>query len=196
MSQASADPSPDIDPTPDANPGVSPDVNTDVALREPAHQVSPRAVTYWRVSALIGAVVEWIVAIAVYVFALPAMFEEPARPWWATALLVVALVAPLVHLLVMPQLRYRIHRWEVTPTAIHTRSGWLSIDSRVAPLSRVQTVDSTQGALMRLFKLASLTVTTASAAGPITIDCLDREVARQLVHELTEITGASEGDAT
>jgi membrane protein YdbS with pleckstrin-like domain len=165
-------------------------VSDPVALREPAHQVSPRAVTYWRVSALIGAVVLWIIAIAVYTFALP------DRPWWATAILVVALVAPLAHVMVMPQLRYRIHRWEVTPAAIYTRSGWLSIDSRVAPLSRVQTVDSTQGALMRAFRLASLTVTTASAAGPITIDCLDREVARRLVHELTEITGASEGDAT
>ena len=171
-------------------------VTESVALREPAHQVSPRAVIYWRISALIGAVVEWIVAIAVYVFAVPAIFDDQGRPWWTTALLAVALVAPLVHVLVMPQLRYRIHRWEVTPTAIYTRSGWLSIDSRVAPLSRVQTVDSTQGALMRVFSLASLTVTTASAAGPITIDCLDREVARQLVHELTEITGASEGDAT
>ena len=152
--------------------------------------------TYWRVSALIGAAFTWITVIAVYVFALPAIFDEPARPWWATTILVVSLVAPLVHVLVMPQLRYRIHRWEVTPTAIHTRSGWLNIDSRVAPLSRVQTVDSTQGALMRAFKLASLTVTTASAAGPITIDCLDREVAQRLVAELTEITGASEGDAT
>jgi len=171
-------------------------VTDPVALREPAHQVSPRAVTFWRVSALIGAVVLWIIAIAVYAFVLPAVLEQPARPWWTTAIFVVALVAPLAHLMVMPQLRYRIHRWEVTPTAIHTRSGWLSIDSRVAPLSRVQTVDSTQGALMRLFRLASLTVTTASAAGPITIDCLDREVARHLVHELTEITGASEGDAT
>ncbi|WP_310529662.1 PH domain-containing protein [Nocardioides sp.] len=167
-----------------------------VALREPAHQVSPRAVTYWRVSALIGAAVEWVIAVAVYVFALPAVFDAPDRPWWTTVILVAALVGPLVHLLVMPPLRYGIHRWEITPAAIHTRSGWLSIDSRVAPLSRVQTVDSTQGALMRVFKLASLTVTTASAAGPITIDCLDREVARQLVQELTEITGASEGDAT
>lgn len=171
-------------------------VTESVALREPAHQVSPRAVTYWRVSALIGAAVLWIAVIAVYGFALPPMFDESGRPWWTTLLLVVLLVAPLVHVLVMPQLRYRIHRWEVTPTAIHTRSGWISIDSRVAPLSRVQTVDSTQGALMRVFKLASLTVTTASAAGPITIDCLDREVARRLVAELTEITGASEGDAT
>jgi membrane protein YdbS with pleckstrin-like domain len=200
MTQASADPSPDMSPDasngagPDAVPGTRPD--TFVALREPAHQVSPRAVTFWRVSALIGALALWVVATAVYVFALPAIFEDPARPWWTTAVLVVAVVAPLVHVLVMPQLRYRIHRWEVTPTAIHTRSGWWNIDSRVAPLSRVQTVDSTQGALMRAFRLASLTVTTASAAGPITIDCLDREVARQLVHELTEITGASEGDAT
>ncbi len=167
-----------------------------VALREPAHQVSPRAVTYWRVSALIGAVIEVAIIMALYAFGVPLVFDDQPRPWWTTALLVVVVVATLVHLLVMPPLRYRIHRWEITPTAIHTRAGWLSIDSRVAPLSRVQTVDSTQGALMRVFGLASLTVTTASAAGPISIDCLDREVARRLVHELTEITGASEGDAT
>jgi membrane protein YdbS with pleckstrin-like domain len=49
---------------------------------------------------------------------------------------------------------------------------------------------------MRLFRLASLTVTTASAAGPITIDCLDADRARELVATLTAITGASEGDAT
>ncbi|EON25073.1 membrane-flanked domain-containing protein [Nocardioides sp. CF8] len=165
-------------------------------LREPAHQVSPRAVTYWRVSALIGAVVEWIIAISLFAFAVPAVSEGPGRPWWAVPALVLALVLPLAHVAVMPQLRFRIHRWEITPTAIHTRAGWLRIDSRIAPLSRVQTVDSTQGALMRMFRLASLTVTTASAAGPITIDCLDRDVARRLVHELTEITGASEGDAT
>lgn len=160
-----------------------------VALREPAHQVSPRAVAYWRVACLIELVVTWAIAIAAYVLV-------PERPWWATVLLVLALVLPLAHLLVMPPVRYRIHRWEVTPTAIHTRSGWLSVETRVAPLSRVQTVDSRQGLLMRGFGLASLTVTTASAAGPITIDCLDAARARDLVATLTEITGASEGDAT
>ena len=77
-----------------------------------------------------------------------------------------------------------------------TRSGWLSRDQRIAPLNRVQTVDSHQGAIMRLFGLSSITVTTASAAGPISIDCLDQEVARRVVAELTEITAAAEGDAT
>lgn len=187
MSQASTDPS-------DAAVVSSPPATA--ALREPAHQVSPRAVTYWRVVAALGALAEAAVLIAIYVFAVPAMFDGPARPWWSTVVLVVTLIASVVHLVVMPPLRYRIHRWEVTDTAIHTREGWLNIDSRVAPLSRVQTVDSTQNALMRPFNLASLTVTTASAAGPITIACLDRDVAQRLVAELTEITGASEGDAT
>ena len=65
-----------------------------------------------------------------------------------------------------------------------------------SPISRVQTVDSGQGALMRAFGLMSITVTTASAAGPLTIDCLDTATARSVVAELTEITGRHAGDAT
>jgi membrane protein YdbS with pleckstrin-like domain len=105
-------------------------------------------------------------------------------------------VVSTAHVLVMPTLRYRFHRWEVTSEAIHTRSGWLSLEQRVAPLPRVQTVDSEQRALMRLFGLATVTVTTASAAGPIRIECLDEDVARQLVAELTEYAARSPGDAT
>jgi membrane protein YdbS with pleckstrin-like domain len=39
-------------------------------------------------------------------------------------------------------------------------------------------------------------VTTASAAGPITIECLDKDVAKQLVADLTEYAARTEGDAT
>jgi len=109
---------------------------------------------------------------------------------------IVLALLPLLYIVVMPTLRFRIHRWEVTETAVFTRSGWLSREQRIAPLSRVQTVDSHQGALMRLFGLSTITVTTASAAGPIRIDCLDHQVALGVVAELTRITGASQGDAT
>lgn len=158
-------------------------------LRVPAHRVSPRAVPYWRVSALLGDLVLWLLLSIGYA-------ALPQRPWWATALFVLVVTGTLVHLVAMPAIRYRVHRWEVTPTAVHTREGWLSREERIAPLSRVQTVDSSQGALQRLFGLESITVTTASAAGPITIDCLDAPVARRVVADLTEITGASSGDAT
>ena len=161
----------------------------EAALREPAHRVSPRAVPFWRLSAALGGLVVWAAVAVTFV-----LWRD--QPWWATAGLVLLVVWPLAYVVVMPSLRFRIHRWEVTETAVFTRSGWLSREQRIAPLSRVQTVDSHQGALMRLFGLSSITVTTASAAGPIRIDCLDQQLAQGVVAELTRITGASEGDAT
>lgn len=97
---------------------------------------------------------------------------------------------------VMPQWRFRVHRWEATPTAIYTQTGWLSQERRIAPLSRVQTVDLERGPVEQLFKLASVTVTTASAAGPIKIQGLDLPVATALVDDLTVAAVAEQGDAT
>lgn len=159
------------------------------ALRAPAHQVSPRAVAYWRVSALLA-------DLAIVVAAVVAVLVLPDLPWWVWPLVGLLAVVEAAHVVVMPRIRFRVHRWEVSDTAVHTREGWLGRESRIAPISRVQTVDSRQGALMRLFGLASITVTTASAAGPITIACLDADVARDVVARLTAITAASEGDAT
>ena len=159
------------------------------SLRAPAHQVSPRAVPYWRVSALVGDVAIAVVALLVWLLV-------PDVPGWVGWLVLLLVLAEAVHVVAMPRIRYRVHRWEVTPTAVHTRSGWIGRESRIAPISRVQTVDSRQGPLMRLFGLASLTVTTASAAGPITIDCLDADVARRLVAQFTEVTAATADDAT
>ena len=52
-------------------------------------------------------------------------------------------------------------------------------------MSRIQTVDHLEGAIARLFGLSTVTVTTASAAGALRIEGLDREVALRLVDELT-----------
>lgn len=165
-------------------------VTGDPALREPAHKVSRRAIGYWTTTAVIWEGILLAVAAFVYFVVLP------ERWWWATAILVLVVFGAIVEILVVPRFKYAVHRWEVTPTAVFTRSGWLNVEQRIAPLSRVQTVDSTQGAIQRMFRLASITVTTASAAGPISINCLDQEVAKQVVAHLTEITGRDKGDAT
>ena len=158
-------------------------------LREPAHRVSTRAITFWRVSALLGDAILVVAAVVAYVVV-------PDVPGWTLLLVLLVAVGAVAHVVLMPRIRYRVHRWEVTDTAVHTRSGWITRETRIAPISRVQTVDSRQGALMRLFGLASITVTTASAAGPITVDCLDADTARQVVARLTAITSAGEDDAT
>jgi membrane protein YdbS with pleckstrin-like domain len=98
--------------------------------------------------------------------------------------------------LVVPQWRYRVHRWEVTETAVYTQTGWWTRERRIAPMSRIQTVDYAEGAIARLFGLASVTVTTASAAGALEIAGLDKLRARELTEELTLSADTVEGDAT
>jgi len=158
-------------------------------LRDPAHQVSPRAVAFWTVRAVPG----WLIILAGQLLWLVA-FGDHKGP--RVAALGVTVVFALAHLVVMPRWRYRVHRWEVSQTAVYTQSGWLSQERRIAPISRVQTVDTERGPLEQLFGLANVTVTTASAAGPLRIHGLDRTTADAIVAELTEVTSRSAGDAT
>jgi membrane protein YdbS with pleckstrin-like domain len=110
--------------------------------------------------------------------------------------LAVTAVLAAAHLLVMPQWRYRVHLWEATDEAVYTQSGWINQERRIAPVSRIQTVDTERGPFEQVFGLANVTVTTASAAGPLTINGLDRGVAQRLVDDLTANTQATRGDAT
>lgn len=158
-------------------------------LRQPAHRVSSRAVAWWSVRALIG----WLV---VLLPATVAVLVMPQRPPGLLAALVVLVLLAAAHTLLMPQWRYRVHRWEATGDAVYTQAGWLTQEWRVAPMSRIQTVDTERGPLQQLFGLATVTVTTASAAGPLHIEGLDAKLAGGLVEQLTATTQATPGDAT
>ena len=157
-------------------------------LRNPAHRVSDRALALWHVEAAAKAVVVAAVGCAA------ALVWVPGGWRWALAAAVVAACAVVA--VVVPQWRYRVHRWEVSPTAVYTQRGWWARERRIAPMSRVQTVDLAQGVLARVFGLATVTVTTASAAGPLRIDGLDQGVALALVEELTRAADLVAGDAT
>jgi membrane protein YdbS with pleckstrin-like domain len=161
---------------------------TESQLREPSQRVSPRARLMW----LLGAALQGGVLLVVLVLVGPVRGWVTV-PWWALTL---AAVAVVVYLAVVPQWRYLVHRWEITDTAVYTQTGWWARERRIAPMSRIQTVDYVEGAISRLFGLASVTVTTASAAGALEIAGLDQARARQLVDELTLKANTVEGDAT
>jgi membrane protein YdbS with pleckstrin-like domain len=162
---------------------------TDV-MRPPQLLVSRRAIFYWTVRAL----PLWIILAGIQVVFL--LVPDSGAHDLRVAGLVATGVLALLHLGVMPQWRYRVHRWESTPEAVYTQSGWLNTERRIAPVSRIQTVDSHIGPFERLFRLANVTVTTASAAGPLKIQGLDRVTARTLVDDLVRTTQATPGDAT
>ncbi len=157
-------------------------------LREPGNRVSRRAVSYWTArSVLSGA----CVLLAEVVVALVTGFSVT----WLAAIAATTVLA-VAHMVIMPRWRYRVHRWEVTGEALYTRSGWFSVHWRIAPISRIQTIDSHRSFGERLFGLANVTATTASAAGPVRIHGLDTAIADLLLDRLAVATGQSPGDAT
>jgi membrane protein YdbS with pleckstrin-like domain len=163
---------------------------TEALLRPPTLLVSRRAILYWTVRAL----PLWVVLCGVQVMWL--LGNDPSYRTARVAVLSATVALAAIHLIVMPQWRYRVHRWESTPEAVYAQSGWFTIERRIAPVSRIQTVDSHIGPFERLFRLANVTITTASAAGPVRIHGLDRTTARTLVDDLIRTTQATPGDAT
>jgi membrane protein YdbS with pleckstrin-like domain len=157
-------------------------------LRAPGNRVSRRAVTYWTARAVLSGaslVLGEVIVAAVSGF----------NGTWRAVIVATVIVAAL-HAAIMPRWRYRVHRWEVTGEALYTRSGWFSVHWRIAPISRIQTIDSHRSVGERIFGLANVTATTASAAGPVRIHALDRALADRLLDQLAVATGQTPGDAT
>ena len=158
-------------------------------LVDPANPPSRKAPLVWA----IGAAIPWLVLVV----AQAVWFVFAGRPVWPHVLAAaVTAVAIVLFVFVVPVWRYRVHRWDISPQAVYTRTGWLVQERRIAPVSRVQTVDTYRGPLDRLFGLANVTVTTASSAGAVRIVALDSEVADRVVTQLTDIAAIGVEDAT
>ncbi|MBK1787848.1 PH domain-containing protein [Prauserella cavernicola] len=160
-----------------------------VRLREPRHRLAPRAIVWWTLRAVIT------VGVVLGLLAALRAVAEAARPA-IDQLLVGTAVAGVLYVAIMPTWRFLIHRWETTDEGVYSASGWLVRQWQIAPASRIQTVDTKRGPLQQLLGLATVTVTTASAQGPVKITGLDAEIASEAAGHLSRVTQRTTGDAT
>ncbi|MEW2085533.1 PH domain-containing protein [Streptomyces sp. NPDC005283] len=163
-------------------------------LRPPRHRVDPRARRWWTVQALLlvsGPTLLTALTLAL----LSALFFAGALPWLAPLLLVTLVAPALGYLVLMPRRRYAVHAWELGTHSVYAAGGWFWQQRRIAPLSRVQTVDTLRGPLQRRYGLATLTVTTASTAGNIKIAGLSDADAEELSRRIGDAARTAPGDA-
>ncbi|MFK4064551.1 PH domain-containing protein [Streptomyces sp. NPDC029674] len=160
-----------------------------VRLRPPRHPLDRRAVAWWRTQLLLAT------AAPVGVLVLLAALVAPARSWLLLPAAVIAVPGVLAGVL-LPLWWYEVHRWEVTDDAVYVRTGFFWMEGRIAPMSRLQTVDTMRGPVQRIFGLTTVTVTTASAKGALKVKGLDHATAAELAERLALVTQATPGDAT
>lgn len=161
----------------------------DVRLRPPCHRVERRAIALWTARAF---------CLVLPLAALLGFFHllwEASRTWVGPLLIAVGVLGA-VYAAAMPVWRYAVHRWETTEVAVYSATGWWVREWRIAPVSRIQTVDTVRGPLDQLLGLATLVVTTASSSGALHIRGLAPDTATEAADRLTEITQLTPGDAT
>ena len=158
-------------------------------IRLPKLRVERRAIVWW----MLRAIIMWGLLLAALITA--SVLWDSARVWLIAPIVVVSIVL-LTRVFVEPWWRYSVHRWEIGEHATYAESGWFVREWRVAPTSRIQTVDAVRGPLEQLLGLSTLRVTTASSSGAVNIVGLKHEIAQKAASRLAVIAELSEGDAT
>jgi membrane protein YdbS with pleckstrin-like domain len=139
------------------------------------HALDPRIVLVWRLALLPSFVLPTTFLGALLARLLPV-------PAWSVALPVAVLLGAVVGPL--QTLRWRGWSWRLTDSAVELRSGVLTRRHVVVPHFRVQQIDVLEGPIERLLGLATLTVTTASAAGSASLPGLTADAAPAVRAEL------------
>ena len=160
----------------------------------PKNQLDPRVKSVWRINDAL-----WITVIALCVAAivvpLGILSDTNGMGFGAIMLAVfgICLVAAyILWLVILPPIRYARWRYEVSDDYLDIAKGIVWRKRYTIPFIRVQNTDTRQGPILRAFKLASVTVSTAAKEHEI--PGLDFETAEQLRDRAAELARIARED--
>jgi uncharacterized protein len=143
---------------------------------EPSRRLASSARAEWRLEQALM----WIVALVAGL-----LLAGPLDGVLERLVLIVPLVGLVVGVTVVPELRWRRWRWDVSADAIDIRHGTFTIRRTLIPMLRVQHVETTSDVIDQQFGLATVNIHTA--AGSHTIPLLstwDADALRDRIAEL------------
>jgi uncharacterized protein len=129
-------------------------------LDDRSRPLDRRVVTVWRISLAIGLLLPTLVLGSTAVGLL-------GTTGWIVLGVLLAITAVLVAW--YPSARYARWRWRLTDIAVELDRGVVVRQAEALPYFRIQQIDVTRGPVDRLFGLASLQVTSASASGSVSL---------------------------
>lgn len=154
----------------------------------PKHTIDIRAIKVWRTAAGIYLAVLWILLLI-------AAFIAYFRDWTFTYLLIALFLLILLSFLfifLIPKLRYRRWRYEIFEQEIYIQHGILIMTRTLVPMIRVQHVDTEQGPIMKSYKVASVSISTAATTH--IIPALSEEDASNLRDRISQLARVDEDD--
>ena len=140
-----------------------------------------------RVAMFISALITWI--IGSLISGVGAYLNFLFMPWSALEKLVYLIFILLfiscsINLITSPLIGYRRYRYLLEEDRLEVRKGIFYITRSILPLNRLHQVSISAGPLLRLFRLAEVTAT--SAGGELTISYLPAETAEEIALHLKD----------
>ncbi|KYD22939.1 hypothetical protein DXK91_02995 [Parageobacillus toebii] len=155
---------------------------------EPRKRISERALSVWRIYGMIGLAVSFIVFAAIIILII--VFDGPK---WIIPMLIIILIGEgYFFIFFIPALRWRRWRYEVREQEIEIQKGLFVVKRTLIPMIRVQHVDSSQGPLLKKYRLASVTISTAATVHEI--PALDEEEAEELRYSISRLARVADED--
>lgn len=157
----------------------------------PANQLNPKMKSVWRISDFITLTVTFLICFLPFIITFLVSFMQ----WALIVSLVVAacyVISLIIFLGILPPIRFMRWRYELTEEYLDIARGIIWRKRFIVPFIRVQHTDTQQGPVLRAFKLASVTVSTA--AGKHEIPGLNVEVAEQLRDKAAELARIAQED--
>jgi membrane protein YdbS with pleckstrin-like domain len=157
--------------------------------KEPANQLSKRALTVWRISSSITMAIFLLASIAIFIITI--IFHLPV--WIGVIVVGVAIILSIFFIGFYPRLQWKRWKYEVHDAEIDIQQGVFIIKRTLIPMVRVQHVDTHQGPLLRRFNLASVTVSTAATIHEIpALNEIEAEQLRDRISQLARVVDEDE----
>lgn len=155
---------------------------------QPKNNIAYEAIKAWRITASIymtglflliiaGAVLSYIFEIS-YIYVIIAV--------------IVLVILTYVFVYLIPKLRYRRWRYEIFEQEVYIQHGILIVTRTIIPMIRVQHVDTEQGPILKRYKLATVSISTAATTHEI--PALDEEDASKIRDRISVLARVDEDD--
>lgn len=148
---------------------------------EPRQRIDTQALKVWRLTGGVVSLFAWL-----FVIGMTGLTIRFGWLWMIpVGLAVLALLFSILQIVIIPAIRWRRWRYEVSENEVDLKYGVFVVTRTLIPMVRVQHVDTIQGPFLRMYNLASVTISTA--AGQHEIPALALEAADELRDRIAEL---------
>jgi len=160
-----------------------------MALSRPKEKIHPKALKAWRINGVIKSFIEWLIVIGYFV---ARHFIEQLPFFVGVILIILVLLMTILHIFIVPKIRMYYWGYQINEHDIDIQHGIIVIKRTLVPMTRIQHVDTEHGPILRLFKLVTLSISTAGTKHKI--PALLQDTAEDLRQQISLLAKVSEDD--